>query len=93
MPPPAGKSDAYQRNGLLPWARDLGAPLLILHGTADDNVHFTESLRLSQALFAAGRSFELLPIVGQTHLFYEPELMQRYWQRIFDFFDAHLHGR
>lgn len=90
VPPPAGKSDAYERNGLLPYAQDLDAPLLILHGTADDNVHFTESLRLSQALFAAGKSFDLLPIIGQTHLFYEPELMQRYWQRILDFFDAHL---
>ncbi|MCA1829520.1 MAG: S9 family peptidase, partial [Myxococcales bacterium] len=90
VPPPAGKSDAYERNGLLPYTRDLRAPLLILHGTADDNVHFTESLRLAAGLFAAGKEFDLLPMVGQTHLFHEPELMFRYWQRIFDFFATHL---
>ena len=77
----------------MPYAKDLGAPLLILHGTADDNVHFTESLRLVNALFAAGKKFELVPLAGQTHLFYDPELLFRYWQRIFAFFDANLEKR
>jgi dipeptidyl-peptidase 4 len=90
VPPPAGKSEAYGPNGLLPYAAGLGAPLLILHGTADDNVHFTESLRLAEALFAAGKHFELLPLAGQTHLLHEPHLLFRYWQRIFGFFEANL---
>jgi dipeptidyl-peptidase 4 len=93
VPAPAGRSDAYERNGLLPYAKDLGAPLLIFHGTADDNVHFTESLRLANALFAAGKSFQLVPLSGQTHLFYDPHLLFRYWERIFDFFDANLAKR
>ncbi|HEY6909775.1 MAG TPA: prolyl oligopeptidase family serine peptidase [Myxococcales bacterium] len=93
VPAPAGRSSAYERNGLLRWAKDLGAPLLVFHGTADDNVHFTESLRLADALFAAGRPFQLVPLSGQTHLFYDPQLLFRYWERIFDFFDANLARR
>lgn len=90
VPPPAGKSAAYEANGLLPYAAGLERPLLILHGTADDNVHFSETLLLTDALFRAGRPFELLPMRGQTHMFYEPQMMVRYWERIFGFFDAHL---
>ena len=93
VPAPAGRSDVYERNGLLPYAGDLGAPLLIFHGTADDNVHFTESLRLANALFAAGKPFQLVPLSGQTHLFYDPQLLFRYWERILDFFDANLARR
>jgi dipeptidyl-peptidase 4 len=90
VPPPAGKSGTYEANGLLPYAAGLERPLLILHGTADDNVHFSETLLLTDALFRAGRPFELLPMRGQTHMFYEPQMMVRYWERIFGFFDAHL---
>lgn len=92
VPPPAGRSDAYERNGLVPYAGALQRPLLLLHGTADDNVHFSESLLLEKALFAAGWSdkVDFAPIVGQTHLFYEPQLMVRYWQRVFGFFQQHL---
>jgi dipeptidyl-peptidase-4 len=90
VPPPAGKSQAYEANGLVPYAAALSRPLLIVHGTADDNVHFSESLLLADALFRAGRPYEFLPMRAQTHMFYEPELMVRYWSRLFDFFTAHL---
>ncbi|GAC1538469.1 MAG: S9 family peptidase [Myxococcales bacterium] len=90
VPPPAGPSAAYEANGLLPYAAGLERPLLILHGTADDNVHFSETLLLTDALFRAGRPFELLPMRGQTHMFYEPQMMVRYWERVFGFFEAHL---
>ena len=90
VPPPAGKSDVYPANSLLAYVKDLHRPLLIVHGTADDNVHFSESLLLSDALFRAGKPFDLLPQVGQTHQFHEPALQTRYWQRVFAFFRANL---
>jgi dipeptidyl-peptidase-4 len=92
IPPPLGQSDAYAANGLLAYAKDLQRPLLLMHGTADDNVHFSESLLLLDAVFRGGRSetVEFLPFAGQTHLFHEPVLMQRYWQRVFDFLESNL---
>jgi dipeptidyl-peptidase-4 len=80
----------YDRNGLLVYAKDLSRPLLLVHGTADDNVHFSHTLRLADELFRAGRPFELLPLVGQTHLPHEPALMLRFYQRVFGFFRANL---
>ncbi len=92
IPPPEG-NEVYSKNGLLRYAGQSGLParpLLISHGTADDNVHFSESLLLCDALFRAGKPFELIPQLGQTHQFHEPELMVRYWEKIFAFFNAHL---
>ena len=92
IPPPAGNSDAYPANGLLVHAKNLEVPLLVMHGTADDNVHFTESLLLVDALFREGHSTEVefLPFAGQTHQFHEPLLMERYWKRVFDFLQRNL---
>jgi fermentation-respiration switch protein FrsA (DUF1100 family) len=42
-------------------------PVLLIHGTADDNVHIAHSLRFAAAMGAAGRPLELLPLLGQTH--------------------------
>ncbi len=92
VPPPEG-NPLYARNGLLDAASQPTLehrPLLISHGTADDNVHFSESLLLCDALFRAGKPFELLPQLGQTHQFHEPALLQRYWERVFAFFRTHL---
>ncbi len=92
VPAPAGASDAYPRNGVLAYARDASRPLLLMHGTADDNVHFSNSLLLEDALFREGHSdlVQLLPFAGQTHQFYEPALMLRYWQRVFGFLEKQL---
>ena len=95
VPPPAGANpeftSSYERNGLLPYAKDLARPLLIAHGTADDNVHFSETLLLTNALFRAGKRFELIPHAGQTHqLGAEPELAARHWERVFAFFRENL---
>ncbi|WP_159772566.1 prolyl oligopeptidase family serine peptidase [Streptomyces sp. HM190] len=43
-------------------------PLMIVHGTADDNVVFAHALRLSSALLADGRPHEVLPLSGVTHM-------------------------
>src|SRR6267143_1934312 len=90
VPPPAGTADDYPRNGLLAYAKDLSRPLLIIHGTADDNVHFSESLLLADTLFRAGKKFEFLPLAGMSHTIADPALQARDWQRVFAFFDQHL---
>ena len=90
IPPPAGTADDYPRNSAVTYAKDLSRPLLIVHGTADDNVHFSESLLLADTLFRAGKKFEFLPLAGMTHTIADPALQARDWQRVFAFFDQHL---
>jgi dipeptidyl-peptidase 4 len=85
---PSKDSSIYTENGLLPHAKELSRPLLLVHGTADDNVHFSQTLKLSDALFRAGKDYELIALAGQTHMF--RDITDRYWQRVFAFFRKSL---
>ena len=64
---------AYNEASLLPLAPKLKRPLLLVHGTADDNVYFRHTLRLTDALFRAGKEFEVLPLPGLTHMVARPD--------------------
>ncbi|MBN9521355.1 S9 family peptidase [bacterium] len=84
---------AYQEASLLPLAAKLERPLLLVHGTADDNVYYRHTLRLSDALFRAGRPFEALALPGVTHMYSaDPVVMERLWARNASFFRQHLGG-
>ncbi|MHC4768739.1 MAG: alpha/beta hydrolase family protein, partial [Planctomycetota bacterium] len=78
---------------VLTWADDLSRPLLIIHGTADDNVYFMHSLKLADALFRAGRDFELLPLSGFTHMMPDPLVTERLYTRIMRFFEENVKRR
>ena len=65
-------------------------PLLLLHGTADDNVYFNNSLQLAEALARAGKLYELVPLIGQTHLVRDPEAAELQWIRTLEFLRDHL---
>ena len=81
---------AYQATSALTHAEELERPLLLIHGTTDDNVYFTHSLKLSQALFRAGKPFEMLPLAGFTHMVPDPAVKKALYHRILAFFRARL---
>jgi dipeptidyl-peptidase-4 len=86
-----GKDDAdYKASSLLPYAKDLKRPLLLVHGTADDNVFFRHTLRLADALFREGKDFDVLPLSGLTHLVPDPVVMQRLYGRFAGTMRKHL---
>ena len=65
---PTEDASPYDTSSLLPLAKDLVRPLMLIHGLADDNVVAAHTLRLSSALLAAGRPHEVLPLSGVTHM-------------------------
>ena len=87
---PPKDAAAYKEGSLLTYAADLRRPLLLLHGTADDNVYFRHSLKLVDALFRAGKDFDMLPLSGLTHMVPDPLVTERLHGRIVDFFHKHL---
>jgi dipeptidyl-peptidase-4 len=87
---PDKQAAAYKEGSLLTYAADLRRPLLLVHGTADDNVYFRHTLKLANALFRAGKDFELLPLPGLTHMVPEPLVMERLWSRIARHFQQYL---
>ena len=89
--PDAGRwPGAYQEGSLLTYADGLSRPLLLIHGTADDNVYFRHSLRLAQALFRAGKPFDFLPLSSFTHMVPDPVIRTRLEERIVRYFHEHL---
>ncbi len=80
----------YGKSSVLTYASLLRRPLLLIHGTADDNVYFTHSLRLSDALTRAGRPHSFLPLSGFTHMVREPQMMEQVNRRTVSFLLRHL---
>lgn len=80
----------YEASSVVTYCQDLSVPLLIIHGTADDNVYFLHSLKMTEALFRAGKKFEFLPLAGFTHMVPDPNVTIRLNSRIAAFFKQHL---
>jgi dipeptidyl-peptidase-4 len=85
---PDGAPDAYERSAVvLPDGRLVGpdpqgceaapAELMVVHGLVDDNVLVAHSLRLTEALHAAGRPFTFLPLTNATHMASDPQVTAR----------------
>lgn len=87
---PTENAPGYASTNVLTYAADLRVPLLVIHGTADDNVYLVHSLKMADALFRAGRSFEFLPLAGVTHAPNEPEVARRLQARIARFLITHV---
>lgn len=83
----------YRASSALEAAPGLRRPLLVVHGTTDDNVYFNHSIRLADRLFRAGRTFDFLPLSSLTHLVPDPLVTRRLYQRIVGFFVQHLQPR
>jgi len=65
---PAERPAVYERNSLLPEAAGLQRPMMIMHGTVDDNVVLAHGLKLSAALTAAARPHSVVPLSGVSHM-------------------------
>ncbi|MEU3561366.1 prolyl oligopeptidase family serine peptidase [Kitasatospora sp. NPDC006786] len=65
---PQDNPEGYADDCLITDAPGLARPLLLIHGLADDNVHPSHTLLLSQALTRAGRPHSVLPLPGATHM-------------------------
>lgn len=73
----------YEAGSLMPMAKNLKGALMIFYGTADNNVHPSNSLQLIDALQKAGKSFEVQVGPDQGHASVNRE-------RMMEFFIEHL---
>ena len=62
-------AELYRQRSPLHHVERLAAPLLVLHGTADQAVPVLQSFRLVDALVRAGKSFDVGLYPGETHAF------------------------
>ncbi len=67
MRTPAQNPDGYAQTDLIAAAAGIEAPPLIVHGTADTNVHLQNSIDFIAQLQAAGKPFVFVPLPGCNH--------------------------
>jgi len=60
-------STSYTDLDLPKVANQLQGALLLAHGTGDDNVHFQNSIQMTEALIKAGKQFEFMVYPRKTH--------------------------
>lgn len=60
-------AESYRETSAITHAKNLQGELLLVHGTADDNVHFQGSERLVNELIKHGKQFEFFAYPNRTH--------------------------
>ncbi|MBV8035879.1 alpha/beta fold hydrolase [Roseateles sp.] len=88
--PDGGKAASYASANLPARAGLLAGPLLLVHGTADDNVLFEHSLRLVEALQTAGKTFDLQIYPGKAHGIAGRAARLHLYRTMDAFFERHL---
>jgi dipeptidyl-peptidase-4 len=84
------EGSTYWRGDLVRRAPLLSRPLLLVHGTADDNVLFDNTLKLTEALQNQGKAFDLMIYPGKAHGISGRAAQRHVWETLTRFFDRHL---
>lgn len=84
------RAAAIESRSAVRWADKLAAatPLLLVHGTADERVDFSQAEAMRTALLAAGRTVDLMALEGGDHALSRHRAEAN--ARIRAWFDAHL---
>jgi dipeptidyl aminopeptidase/acylaminoacyl peptidase len=73
----------------------LARPLLVLHGTADVNVPFIESIRLMDEVLKKNKGdlVQFMVYPGEFHYFTREHVLRDAWRRVDQFFAKHLRNQ
>jgi dipeptidyl-peptidase-4 len=90
MGTPASNPTGYASTALAPVAKNLAGKLLVIHALMDENVHYEHTARITDALVAADRDFDLLVFPGERHG-YRSQAVRRYvYRKVIDYFVENL---
>ena len=93
MGAPEQDPELYRKLSPIYHVEKIRDPLLVLHGTADVNVPFLESVRLIDALTKAGKAVEFRMFPGEFHYFQRAHVLRDAWLAAERFFAEHLQTR
>ena len=82
---PQENPDGYDQNSPTTFAKLLKGKFLLIHGTADDNVHFQNSMEFSEALIQNKKQFEFMAYPDKNHGIYGGMTRPQLYQKMTDF--------
>ena len=80
----------YERSSPMSYVEALADPLLLIHGMADDNVFFDNSVQMVDALQKAAKPFEMMTYPGKRHRIVGEAESTQLWNMYLEFFERHL---
>jgi dipeptidyl-peptidase-4 len=90
MRTPAENPNGYEASAPLSKAHSLRGKLLLIHGTADDNVHMQNTVAFVDALTQAGKPYALQIQSGQRHGFRGKTALDYRNEAMLKFFEENL---
>ncbi len=85
MRTPQENAKGYDENSPTEFAKLLKGKFLLIHGTADDNVHFQNSMEFSEALIQNKKQFEFMAYPDKNHGIYGGQTRPQLYQKMTDF--------
>jgi dipeptidyl-peptidase-4 len=90
MRTPQENPNGYDDNSPINHVDKLKGKLLIVHGTADDNVHLQNSLEISEALVQANKQFEMFYYTNRNHSIYGGNTRYHLYTKMLNFVKENL---
>ncbi|MDF1768212.1 DPP IV N-terminal domain-containing protein [Maricaulis sp.] len=87
---PDANFGGYEQSSVFAHLDNYETPLLLIHGMADDNVIFANSVRLYSELQQQRADFEMMTYPGQRHGVRGEDRSVHLWTMIVDYFDRKL---
>ena len=82
---PQENPKGYDENSPTEFAKLMKGKFLLIHGTADDNVHFQNSMELSEALIQNKKQFEFMAYPDKNHGIFGGNTRPQLYQKMTDF--------
>jgi dipeptidyl-peptidase-4 len=90
MRTPQENPDGYDDNSPINHVDKMTGPFLLVHGSADDNVHFQNSMEMVDALIAAGVDFDFMAYPNRNHGIYGGNTRLHLFRMMLDFVKEHF---
>lgn len=90
MRTPQENADGYDDNSPINHAEKLEGALLLVHGSADDNVHFQNAMEMVDALVSAGKDFDFFAYPNRNHGIYGGNTRLHLFDMMLDFLRENL---
>jgi dipeptidyl-peptidase-4 len=92
MKRPQDNEEGYEAGSPLNHVDDFDGKLLLMHGDADDNVHFQNTVKTVQKLIKAGKDFDLMFYPQKYHGIGGAAERKFLYNKMTRFFERHLKG-